>query len=77
MVAPIFESPILLVIATDTSEIKSPACSATMVAPIIWSVPFRVWILTNPSSADSRMARSTCSKDWVKVSISIDCSCAS
>src|SRR5262249_22063937 len=33
-------SPILPAIATDTSEIMSPACDATIVAPRIWSLPF-------------------------------------
>jgi hypothetical protein len=45
-------------IASVISEIISPACRATSVAPTIVSLPFRVCTLRKPSVSPSRMARS-------------------
>ena len=47
------------VIARVASEIISPACRATIVAPRRRSVPLRTTTLTKPSVSPSRMARST------------------
>ena len=46
-------------IANVTSEIISPACRATIVAPKILSVPFLTCNLANPSVSPSTIARST------------------
>ena len=57
---PIEEPELLTCSATVSSEIISPACGATMVAPTMVSVPFRQCTLTKPPSrsSPSQMARS-------------------
>src|SRR5438445_619755 len=45
--------------ANVSSEIISPACRATTVAPTMRSLPARTWTLTKPSVSPARNARST------------------
>ena len=62
--------------ARVNSLIMSPAWTATIVAPTMWSVPLFTWTLANPSSSPSSIARSTSSSLTVNVSISIPFSLA-